>query len=88
MITVIHKFSNKSWSSDYGVITEALTYKMNINEIWDEKNIVGYIDKPRHKQKFVVTYKGKILGSAWDFGDARFLIEKEINKSCFLSYAD
>lgn len=88
MKTAIHKFTNKSWSKPYGVITEAETYNLNLNQIWDEKNIVGNVDRPRGKQKMVVTYKGKILGKVWHFGEARDLIEKEINNNCYLVQAD
>jgi hypothetical protein len=61
---------------------------MTLEEIWKDKNIVGYVDKPRGKQKFTVKYKGKTLGTAWHFGEARDLIEKEINGTCYLSQAD
>jgi hypothetical protein len=88
MKTTIHRFTNQSWSKPYGVITEAETYTMTLEEIWKDKNIVGYVDKPRGKQKFTVKYKGKTLGTVWHFGEARDLIEKEINGTCYLSQAD
>jgi len=88
MKTAIQRFTNKSWSKPYGVITEADTYTLNINQIWDEKNIVGSVDRPRNKHKFVVTYKGKVLGTVWHFGEARDLIEKETNNICYLMQAD
>jgi hypothetical protein len=88
MKTTIHRFTNQSWSKPYGVITEAETYTMTLEEIWKDKNIVGYVDKPRGKQKFTVKYNGKTLGTVWHFGEARDLIEKEINGTCYLSQAD
>ena len=88
MKTAIHKFTNKSWSTPYGVITEADKYTLTLDEIWNEKNIVGSVDRPKNKQKLVVTYKGKVLGTAWHFGEARDLVEKEINGTCYLCQAD
>lgn len=88
MKTTIQRFTKQSWSKPYGVITEAETAKLNINQIWDEKNIVGSVDRPKNKQKFVVTYKGKVLGSVWNFGEARDLLNKETNTSCSLLDAD
>ena len=88
MKTSIQRFTNTSWSKPYGVITQAETAKLDLNQIWNDKNIVGSVDKPRNKQKFVVTYKGKVLGTVWNFGEARDLIEKEINSNCYLLQAD
>ena len=88
MKTAIHRFTNKSWSTPYGVITEAATYNLDLNQIWDEKNIVGSVSRPKNKQKLRVIYKGKELGTAWHFGEARDLIEKEINGTCYLCQAD
>lgn len=88
MKTAIQRFTNKNWSTPYGVITESEKYTLSLNEIWDEKNIVGHVDRPKNKQKLVVTYKGKVLGKVWHFGEARDLIEKEINNTCYLCQAD
>ena len=88
MKTAIHRFTNQAWSKPYAVITEADTYSLDINQIWDDKNKVGSIDIPANKQKLRVTYKGKVLGNVWNFGEARDLIEKEIQGTCYLCQAD
>ena len=88
MKTAIQKFTNQSWSKPYGVITESETAKLDINQIWNDKNVVGSVDRPKNKQKFVVTYKGKVLGTVWNFGEARDLIESQTNATCSLLQAD